>query len=82
MHQFKLDKWTDAGPTINGAFGSQNEDEIRELHIIFRAMLKESPMYKTIGSYDGGRSGDDSSAFSAMSFTIEHPVSRQVVIDN
>lgn len=68
MHQFKLDKWTDAGPTINGAFGSQNEDEIRELHIILRAMLKESPMYKTIGSYDGGRSGDDSSAFSAMSF--------------
>ena len=31
-------------------------------------MLKESPMYKTIGSYDGGRSGDDSSAFSAVSF--------------
>lgn len=43
LHQFKVDKWLTDGPSIAGAFGSQNEDEVMELYTILTEMIKRNP---------------------------------------
>lgn len=43
IHQFKLDKWIDGGPSIAAAFGSENVAEVRQLHMIMSEMIKISP---------------------------------------
>ena len=64
LHQFKLDKWTGEGPTINAAFGSETGENVSELYQIMSAMIRTSS-YADITKY--GRSdshtGDDSSAY-------------------
>lgn len=42
LHQFKLERWMDYGPTIAAAFGSQNEREIYQLRTIVAEMIKRS----------------------------------------
>mmetsp|Transcript_4701 Transcript_4701/g.8996 ORF Transcript_4701/g.8996 Transcript_4701/m.8996 type:complete len:381 (-) Transcript_4701:132-1274(-) len=66
VYQFKLDKWTDQGPSINAAFGSETEDDVRELHIIMNAMLRTSPTTSlAMAQYAASRdtTGDDSSGY-------------------
>lgn len=46
LYQFKIERWMDYGPTIAGAFGSQNEREIFQLRTIFGEMLKRCPQDK------------------------------------
>ena len=60
--QFKLDKWTDQGPTINAAFASANAEDVRDLHLITSAMIRNSPS-AAILEYTDARSGDDSSGY-------------------
>lgn len=43
LHQFKLERWMDYGPTIAAAFASPNERELRNLRIIFQELLKRIP---------------------------------------
>ncbi len=45
VYQFKLDKWdfTD-GPSILAAFGSHNDQDVDELHIILKDLLRKSPV--------------------------------------
>jgi len=60
LHQFKLDKWRDNGPSIAAAFGSESQKESEELHMIMREMVRISPRSST---FDGMASshGDDAS---------------------
>jgi hypothetical protein len=74
-YQFKLDKWTDQGPSINAAFGSETEEDIRELHLILNAMLRRSPATSiAISHYAASRDstasagGDDSSGYFATDY--------------
>lgn len=71
-HQFKLDKWTDQGPSINAAFGSETEEDVRELHLIMSAMLVKSPSSVAMVNYTDSRFGDDSSGY----FMTDHNSSR------
>lgn len=72
VHQFKLDKWTDQGPSINAAFGSETEEDVRELHLIMSAMLVKSPSSVAMVNYTDSRYGDDSSGY----FMTDHHSSR------
>lgn len=74
VHQFKLDKWTDQGPTIAAAFGSQHAEEIRDLHLIVMEMLRASPLSAAVNAAmaelkdrDGDSSGYFSSSYSVGS---------------
>jgi hypothetical protein len=62
LYQFKLDKWTEQGPTINAAFASANAEDVRDLHLITSAMIRNSPS-AAILEYSDARSGDDSSGY-------------------
>lgn len=43
LHQFKLERWMDYGPTIAAAFASSNENEVNNLRTVFSEMMKRSP---------------------------------------
>jgi len=43
LHQFKLERWMDYGPTIAAAFASPNEREVRNLRTVFSELRKKSP---------------------------------------
>lgn len=43
LHQFKLERWMDYGPTIAAAFASPNEREVRNLRTVFTELKKKSP---------------------------------------
>jgi hypothetical protein len=62
-YQFKLDKWTDQGPTINAAFASANAEDVRELHLITAAMIRNSPSAAILEYTDARSAGDDSSGY-------------------
>lgn len=45
VYQFKLDKWDfSQGPTILAAFGSHNNQDIDELYLILKDLLRKSPV--------------------------------------
>lgn len=43
LHQFKLERWMDYGPTIAAAFASPNEREVYNLRTVFSEMMKRAP---------------------------------------
>jgi len=43
LHQFKLERWMDYGPTIAAAFASPNEREVYNLRTVFTEMMKRAP---------------------------------------
>jgi len=63
-HQFKLDKWTDQGPTIAAAFGSESYQDIYELHLIVAEMIGKSPGGAGLAELGHSRdAGEDSSGY-------------------
>jgi hypothetical protein len=64
LHQFKLDKWTDQGPTIAAAFGSESYQDIYELHLIVAEMIGKSPGGAGLAELGHSRdAGEDSSGY-------------------
>lgn len=43
LHQFKLERWMDYGPTIAAAYASPNEREVKNLRTVFMELKKRSP---------------------------------------
>eukprot|EP00554_Chaetoceros_debilis_P007867 CAMPEP_0194078278 /NCGR_PEP_ID=MMETSP0149-20130528/4708_1 /TAXON_ID=122233 /ORGANISM="Chaetoceros debilis, Strain MM31A-1" /LENGTH=536 /DNA_ID=CAMNT_0038759511 /DNA_START=95 /DNA_END=1705 /DNA_ORIENTATION=- len=43
LHQFKLERWMDYGPTIAAAFASPNEREVYNLRTVFTEIMKRAP---------------------------------------
>merc|ERR1711957_464870 len=43
MHQFKLERWMDLGPSIAAAFASQNPKEVHRLHSVLHGCLQLCP---------------------------------------
>lgn len=43
LHQFKLERWMDYGPTIAAAFASPNEREVFNLRTLISEMMKRTP---------------------------------------
>jgi len=43
LHQFKLERWMDYGPTIAAAFASQQEQDVYNLRTIISEMMKMHP---------------------------------------
>jgi len=43
LHQFKLERWMDYGPTIAAAFASPSENDVSTLRIIISEMMKRCP---------------------------------------
>lgn len=43
LHQFKLERWMDYGPTIAAAFASHSENDVNQLRIIISEMMKRCP---------------------------------------
>jgi hypothetical protein len=71
-NQFKLDKWTDQGPTITAAFGSKTPEEVSELHAILTEMLQQNPTNAAfsaamLDARDGDSSGHYPSEYSVGS---------------
>lgn len=46
LHQFKLERWMDYGPTIAAAFASPNEREVYNIRTVFTEMMKRAPQTK------------------------------------
>lgn len=72
VNQFKLDKWTDQGPTITAAFGSKTPEEVSELHAIVTEMLQQNPTNAAfsaamLDARDGDSSGHYPSEYSVGS---------------
>lgn len=53
LHQFKLERWMDYGPTIAAAFASSNEREVYNLRTIFVEMMKRVPQNPRPSSSSG-----------------------------
>jgi len=64
LHQFKLDKWRDNGPSIAAAFGSESQKESEELHMIMREMVRISPRSSTFDGMASSHGVDASGHFS------------------
>merc|ERR1719491_2221503 len=50
LHQFKLERWMDYGPTIAAAFASQNEKDVFSLRVIISEMMKRCPQDRGLGT--------------------------------
>jgi len=50
LHQFKLERWMDYGPTIAAAFASQSEKDVLTLRIILSEMMKNCPQDRGLGA--------------------------------
>jgi hypothetical protein len=50
LHQFKLERWMDYGPTIAAAYASPNEREVYNLRTVFSEMMKRAPQDKAVTS--------------------------------
>lgn len=61
LHQFKLDRWMDNGPSIAAAFGSESQKESEELHMIMREMARISPRSSTFDGMASTHDADDAS---------------------
>lgn len=48
LHQFKLERWMDYGPTIAAAFASQRESDVYNLRTIISEMMKMHPQQQVI----------------------------------
>jgi len=46
MHQFKLERWMDYGPTIAAAFASTQEKDVFNLRVIISEMMRRNPQEK------------------------------------
>jgi len=71
-HQFKLDKWTNEGPTINAAFASNTREDVSELHLIVSAMIRKNlSAFISEHARNHSRAGEDSSGhYSTTDYSV------------
>jgi len=57
LHQFKMERWMEYGPTIAAAFASQNEKDVQTLRIILSEMMKRCPQDRSLGNNNQNGNG-------------------------
>lgn len=71
LHQFKVDRWYGDSPTIAAAFASESVQDVHELHLIVREMIRHSPesaRFAEITFSNDSSSGNFSGSYSVSSW--------------